>query len=261
MTYVLACIYCMWLRLPFQWHLGTQILTLIKQNNPKVWDYYGGTYGSCTHLKGFADLRVTAPPTRRAPYYIMLAHLLFTKSVLSTIILQVHKTPMVRSYIHIHWWRLRETQIVVDARLPIPPLRQYVQGRHKTPMVRSHNSYALVAKLVDASAWGAGDHCDRGSSSLLQCTKKRFFGKLSPTRAIFSLVARSANQMFSWGEMGRCHACGVVFCFLGWHSRHAPRCATIESGKQFKAYAVLCLNGYFATIWRMLNCFPSGVAF
>ena len=24
----------------------------------------GGTYGSCTHLNGFADRRVTAPPTR-----------------------------------------------------------------------------------------------------------------------------------------------------------------------------------------------------
>ena len=30
---------------------------------------YGGTYGSRTHLKGFADLHVTVPSTRRLGYY------------------------------------------------------------------------------------------------------------------------------------------------------------------------------------------------
>ncbi len=29
----------------------------------------GGTYGSCTHLRGFADRCVTAPPTRHSMYY------------------------------------------------------------------------------------------------------------------------------------------------------------------------------------------------
>ena len=52
--------------------------------------------------------------------------------------------------------------------------------------------------------------------------------------------------------------------FCGRRCRHAPRPQRdiLVSGKQFKAYATFVgLNGYFATIWRMLNCFPSGVAF
>ena len=94
-------------------------------------------------------------------------------------------------------------------------------------------------------------------------TKSAQIRKRSPCRAAFSVAARSACQRFFRGEIRNCHAYGVVL-FVCRRSRRAPRPQRdiLVSGKQFKAYAIFVgLNGYFATIWRMLNCFPSGVAF
>jgi hypothetical protein len=51
---------------------GQEILSLSCLPIPpsaQIFNIIGGTYGSRTHLKGFADLHVTVPSTRRLGYY------------------------------------------------------------------------------------------------------------------------------------------------------------------------------------------------
>ena len=52
---------------------GQEILSLscLPIPSPAHVNNYGGTYGSCTRLRGFADRCVTAPPTRH--YQIIIA--------------------------------------------------------------------------------------------------------------------------------------------------------------------------------------------
>ena len=47
---------------------GQEILSLSCLPNSTIRASNGGTYGSCTRLRGFADRCVTAPPTRHAIY-------------------------------------------------------------------------------------------------------------------------------------------------------------------------------------------------
>ena len=52
---------------------GQEILSLSCLPIPPsahIFNKHGGTYGSRTHLKGFADLHVTVPSTRHPVYYI-----------------------------------------------------------------------------------------------------------------------------------------------------------------------------------------------
>ncbi len=60
-------------------------------------------------------------------------------------------------------------------------------------------TYAAVVELVDTLALGASAE-RRGGSSPLRGTILGKERKLPPSGAVFSLAARSACQLFFWGE-------------------------------------------------------------
>jgi hypothetical protein len=158
-----------------------------------------------------------------------------------------------------------------------PPAKKEKAWRAETGRGRSAEwSEALVRRLgvtTDSNAYDlVSHHHARGRSfGIVGKIGSRLRVKLHQKVRRTEIVARKRRFFFGCAEReprvfqggnGKLPHTSARFFVFGRQSRRAPRLCYYGSGKQFKAYAVFMgLNGYFATFWRMLNCFPSGVAF